>query len=165
MNRYFLCTALFTGLLCGLWGGFAGTLGLSAWAGFAGCTAYFACEKRLLPGAALTLTSSCAGVLCAWLMIRGADALGSTNSAYALTVGALVTCIVLLGRFRWTSFVPGTFVGCYSLFAIEDNDMLLLLTSLAVGILLGFACDGGGSRLFARWRPAPEGEAAGGSMS
>ncbi|MET8468764.1 DUF1097 domain-containing protein [Streptomyces sp. NPDC006422] len=156
MNRYVLCTALFTGLLCGLWGGFAGTLGLSAWAGFAGCTAYFACDERLLPGAALTLTSSYAGVLCAWLMIRGAETLGSTDSSYALTVGALVTCIVLLGRFRWTSFVPGTFVGCYSLFAIEHNATTLLLTSLAAGILLGLLCDGGGSKLFARWRPEPE---------
>ncbi|MET9920959.1 DUF1097 domain-containing protein [Streptomyces sp. NPDC006435] len=131
-------------------------MGLSAWAGFVGCTAYFACGRRLLPGAALTLSTTFASSLCAWLMIRGAVLLGSADAAYALTVGVFVTCIVLLGRFRWTSFVPGTFVGCYSLFAIQDNDWALLLASLAAGTLLGVLCDWGGSTLFARWKPAAE---------
>ncbi|MEU6009209.1 DUF1097 domain-containing protein [Streptomyces sp. NPDC001698] len=161
MNFYRLATAAFTGLLCGLWGGFAGLMDLSAWAGFAGCTAYFACGIRLIPGAALTVSSSFAGVGCAWLMLQGADLLGSANSAYAVSVGFFVMCIVLLGRFKWTSFVPGTFVGCYSLFAIKDNDWVVLLASLAVGVLLGLVCDWGGSTIFARWKPGTDAEPVG----
>lgn len=159
MNKYFVATAAFTGLLCGVWGGFAGDFGLSAWAGFASCTAYFACSQRKIPGAVMTLTTTLVGMFYAWLMIWTANLLGGSSSAYAFGVGLFVMCIVLSGKFKWTTFVPGMFVGCYSLFAMPGNDMLLLGTSLAAGTVLGYRCDVAGAKIFAQWNTEPAAEA------
>jgi hypothetical protein len=45
-----LCIALTTGILSGLWGWVAVSLGLLSWAGFLGCTAYFACPQGGVKG-------------------------------------------------------------------------------------------------------------------
>lgn len=44
MNILF-AIALTTGILSGIWGWVAVALGLLSWAGFLGCTAYFACPQ------------------------------------------------------------------------------------------------------------------------
>lgn len=154
-NKYILATALFTGLLCGVWGGFAGLVGLSAWAGFAGCTAYFASGRSGINGVAMTVVTTLVGVLYGWLMLVGGQYLGGNEAAFAVSIGALVACIVLMGQIPWTAFVPGIFVGCYSFFAITNNDWRLLSASLVAGVVLGFVCDRGGRLLFASWAPTP----------
>lgn len=41
-----LCAlSIVTAVLCGIWSYLAGIVGLIGWAGFAGCTTYFACGK------------------------------------------------------------------------------------------------------------------------
>lgn len=150
INKFTIATAAFTGLLCGLMGGFAGNIGLAPWAGFAGCVAYFCCPERKWRGVRLTAVTCLVGVGMGWLQFQFADALGGKNWSFAISVGLLVMVTVLLGEFRWTAFVPGMFVGSYSLFAIED-DVTKLLASLGLGILMGLACDEGGRRLFAGW--------------
>lgn len=153
LNKYIIATAAFTGLLCGLWGGFSGVIGLSAWAGFAGCTAYFASGRQNLSGIAMTTVTTMLGVLFGWMMLNGAGALGGSNGAFALAIGALVMVIVLMGQIKWTAFVPGIFVGCYTFFAMPNNDWKLLGLSLLAGVALGFLCDWGGRTLFAGWEP------------
>ncbi len=49
MNILF-AIALTTGILSGIWGWVAVALGLLSWAGFLGCTAYFACPQGGLKG-------------------------------------------------------------------------------------------------------------------
>ena len=153
LNKYVVGTAAFTGLLCGLWGGFSGDIGLSAWAGFAGCTAYFASGRSGIGGIMMTAVTTLIGVLYGWLMLNGAVEIGGSGPAFALTIGILVMAIVLMGQIKWTAFVPGIFVGCYSFFAIENNDWKLLCVSLLAGVALGFLCDKGGSLVFAKWAP------------
>ena len=70
LNKYVVGTAAFTGLLCGLWGGFSGDIGLSAWAGFAGCTAYFASGRSGIGGIMMTAVTTLIGVLYGWLMLN-----------------------------------------------------------------------------------------------
>lgn len=153
MGKYVIATAAFTGLLCGIWGGFAGLVGLSAWAGFAGCTAYFASGRHKFDGLIMTLITTSIGVLYGWLMLEGANYLGGSESAFALSIGVLVMFIVLMGQIKLTAFVPGIFVGCYSFFAIENNNWQLLLASLAAGAVLGVLCDWGGNALFGHLKP------------
>lgn len=153
LNKYTIATAAFTGILCGIWGGFAGVVGLSAWAGFAGCTAYFASGKKNLAGISMTAITTIIGVAYGWLMLNGAQQLGGSNIAFALSIGVLVMCIVLMGQIKLTAFVPGIFVGCYSYFAMTNNDWKILAGSLLAGALLGLACDLGGRTLFAGWEP------------
>lgn len=150
---YTLGTATVTGILCGLWGGYAGAIGLVAWAGFASTTAYFATGMRFLSGFFMTVITTLFGVGFAWLMIVGAEILGGSNGAYALAVGIFVVCIVLMGQIKWTGYVPGIFVGTYSLFAMPDNDVLLLVLSLLAGAILGLACDWLGKAIFVKYAP------------
>lgn len=150
---YTLGTAAVTGVLCGLWGGYAGTIGLVAWAGFASTTAYFATGMRYLSGFFMTVVTTMFGVGFAWLMLQGAEILGGSDAAYALAVGIFVMCIVLMGQIKWTGYVPGIFVGTYSLFAMPDNNVQLLILSLLAGSVLGLACDWLGKALFVKYAP------------
>ena len=150
---YTLGTAAVTGILCGLWGGYAGAIGLVAWAGFASTTAYFATGMRFLSGFFMTVITTLFGVFFAWLMIGGAEMLGGSDGAYAFAVGVFVMCIVLMGQVKWTAFVPGIFVGTFSLFAMPDNNVLLLVLSLLAGAILGLACDWLGKAIFAKYAP------------
>ena len=46
-----LCAlSIVTAVLCGIWSYLAGIAGLIGWAGFAGCTTYFACGKHGMSG-------------------------------------------------------------------------------------------------------------------
>ena len=56
-----LSIAITTGILSGIWGWVAVSLGLLSWAGFLGCTAYFACPQGGLKGLAIS-----AATLLAW---------------------------------------------------------------------------------------------------
>ncbi|MDN5766958.1 MAG: DUF1097 domain-containing protein [Humibacillus sp.] len=144
MNRNLVLAAVVTGILCGAWAGVAPLVNLSIWAGFAGCTAYFASGKNGARGLFLTIATTFVGVGTALGMIAGSDLIGPPLGS-AVAVGAIVTLIVLMGAVRWLAFVPGIFVGCYSTFAI-DGDWRLLGLSLLAGAVLGLLCDWGGGR-------------------
>ncbi len=157
LSNPLLIPALFTGLLCGLWSAFAGYTPLNVWAGFAGCTTYFATGRHDLKALIMTITTTLVGALMAFLMILlETKVLGFIGGPIAgiLGVGSLVALIVLLGAVNCLSFVPGMFVGCYTFFAIDglqDQNWLILCASLAVGAVLGFCCDIGGSKLSQRY--------------
>ncbi len=155
-----LFTAIVLGFFSGLWTGVAPLLGLSIWAGFAGFTAYFASGKHGVGALGLTWATSLFGVLCGWGMGQLGDLLG-VSAGPALAVGAIVTVVILAGRFKWLSFIPGTFVGVYSYFAI-DGDWQLLAASLVVGAVFGLVGDlasnenAFGALRLAREKPEPE---------
>lgn len=143
MNRNLVIAAVVTGILCGAWAGVAPLVSLSTWAGFAGCTAYFATGRHGLNGLAITLSTTLVGVLTALGMILGSNLIGPPAGT-AIAVGAIVGLIVLMGAVKWLAFVPGIFVGCYSTFAL-DGDWLQLSLSLIAGAVLGLLCDRGGT--------------------
>ncbi|MDU1266114.1 MAG: DUF1097 domain-containing protein [Escherichia coli] len=104
-----LSIAITTGILSGIWGWVAVSLGLLSWAGFLGCTAYFACPQGGLKGLAISAA----------------------------------TLMLLL------SFVPGTFIGACATFA-GQGDWKLVLPSLALGLVFGYAMKNSGLWLAAR---------------
>ena len=60
-----LCAlSIVTAALCGIWSYLAGIAGLIGWAGFAGCTTYFACGKHGMSGVKKTMITNLTGVLC-----------------------------------------------------------------------------------------------------
>ena len=134
MNRNLVLAAIVTGILCGAWAGLAPLVGLSIWAGFAGCTAYFALGTPGLKGLALTLSTTLVGILTALGMIALGDLIG-TPAGTGIAVGVIV---------------PGIFVGCYSTFAI-DADWRLLASSLVAGAVLGLLCQRGGELAGTFW--------------
>ena len=103
MNRNLVLAAIVTGILCGAWAGLAPLVGLSIWAGFAGCTAYFALGTPGLKGLALTLSTTLVGILTALGMIALGDLIG-TPAGTGIAVGVIVAIIVLMGAVKWLAF-------------------------------------------------------------
>lgn len=87
--------ALTTGILSAIWGWVAVALGLLSWAGFLGCTAYFACPQGGLKGLLISTCTVMSGVVWALAIIHGsALALPLEFMGYIMTgVVAFMMCI------------------------------------------------------------------------
>lgn len=66
-----LAIAITTGILSGIWGWVAVSLGLLSWAGFLGCTAYFACPQGGLKGLLISACTLLSGMVWALVIIHG----------------------------------------------------------------------------------------------
>ncbi len=141
-----MALSIVTGVLCGLWSQLAPMLGFVTWAGFAGCTTYFASGKQGLEGFIVTVRQNLFGVLCGMAII-----ILSTKFPFSfdqvLYSGFLTFIMCIVGRYKKLSFIPGTFVGCFSSFAV-NGEWKMLVPALVVGALLGVACDLGGKAFY-----------------
>lgn len=142
MNVIF-AIALTTGLLSGLWSWAALSFGLSTWAGFLGCTAYFACPQGGKRGLLISAATCCTGVFWAMMIIYGSALAAPWNMlGHVLTaIGAFLMCIQAYQK--WLTFVPGAFIGASATFA-GDGHWQLVLSSLLVGLLFGYAMKNSG---------------------
>lgn len=138
-----LCAlSISTAILCGIWSYLAGVIGLIGWAGFAGCTTYFASGKHGVIGLKKTIIPNLVGVLCGMTIISLSNIipiLGELGIWCAIIT--FVMCII--AKFELLDFCPGTFMGCFTTFA-ANGDWKMLSLSLIIGALLGLGCDYGG---------------------
>ena len=65
--------SLTTGILSGVWGWIAVSLGLLSWAGFLGCTSYFASPTEGIKGLAESLITNISGVFWAMVIIHSSS--------------------------------------------------------------------------------------------
>lgn len=141
--------ALTTGILSALWGWVAVSLGLLSWAGFLGSTAYFACPQGGIKGLLISLCTLLSGVAWAQLIIHSSAMLPQLSIiGYAIT-GVVAFLMCMQAKNVLLSFVPGTFIGACATFA-GQGDWRLVLPSLLVGLLFGFAMKNCGLWLAAR---------------
>lgn len=137
-----MALSIVTGVLCGVWSQFSPVVGLITWAGFAGCTTYFASGKHGSDGFLVTVRQNMFGVLCGMIII-----ILSTKFPFSfdqvLYSGFLTFVMCIVGKYKSLSFIPGTFVGCFSTFA-SNGDWKILIPSLIAGAVLGVLCDRGG---------------------
>ena len=84
-----LSIAITTGILSGIWGWVAVSLGLLSWAGFLGCTAYFACPQRWVKGLWISACTLLSGVVWALVIING-----SALAPHMDIIGYVMTGIV-----------------------------------------------------------------------
>ncbi|EIX1535704.1 DUF1097 domain-containing protein [Cronobacter sakazakii] len=151
MNRHF-SLALTTGLLSALWAWAAVALGLPSWAGFLGCTAWFASPKGGVTGFLTILFTLGSGVLWAQVIIAGsAVAPGIAWLSYAMT-GVVAFLMCIQSRQTLLSFVPGTFIGACATFAAQ-GDWKSVLPALLLGLLFGVAMKASGQWLAGRAAP------------
>ncbi|EOC1347380.1 DUF1097 domain-containing protein [Cronobacter turicensis] len=151
MNRL-ISLALTTGLLSALWAWTAVSLGLPSWAGFLGCTAWFASPKGGVTGFLTILFTLCSGVLWAQVIIAGsAVAPELAWLSYAMT-GVVAFLMCLQARQTLLGFVPGTFIGACATFA-GQGDWKSVLPALLLGLLFGVAMKCSGQWLAARAEP------------
>lgn len=126
--------AITTGILSGFWSWLADFSGLLTWAGFVGCTLYFASEGGSR-GLITTWLTGVTGVAWAMVSISGISLLGSGPVAYIIT--ALVAFLMCMqGKSRLLAYIPGTFAGSCALFA-SGGDWLQVVPSMVIGTLLG----------------------------
>lgn len=140
---YLCALGIMTAILCGIWTWASGAFNLLGWAGFAGCTTYFASGEHGLQGLKKTIIPNLVGVLCGMSIFFLSDlvpVLGTTGVWCAIIT--FIMCII--GKLKWFDFIPGTFMGCFSTFAANGNWMVLV-PSLLIGALLGVSCDKSGS--------------------
>lgn len=136
--------SLSTAILCGLWSFLASIIGLIGWAGFAGCTTYFASGHHGIKGLKKTIIPNLTGVACGMTIIILSQYVPSLgDSGIWCAIITFVMCYI--AKYEWFDFCPGTFVGCFSTFAANGQWQLLVI-SLLLGALLGLACD-----YFGKW--------------
>lgn len=138
-----------TAIFCGIFTAIAPLIGLTGWAGFAGCTTYFSCGAHGLTGLRKTLLPNLAGVLCGMAIIA-LNGLTPFLENWGIWCGVITFVMCIVSCFKLLDFCPGIFMGCFCTFA-ANADWKLLIPSLIVGAFLGLACDYGGvwlGRLF-----------------
>ncbi len=141
--------ALTTGILSGLWGWVAVSLGLINWVGFLGCTAYFACPQGGLKGLFISLCTLCSGVLWAQVIIHGSALAPHMEILSYVMTGVVAFLMCLQARHLLLSFVPGTFMGACATFG-SAGDWRVVLPSLLLGLVFGYAMKNSGLWLAAR---------------
>ncbi len=144
-----LSIALTTGILSALWGWVAVTLGLISWAGFLGCTAYFACPQGGLKGLLISICTVMSGVAWAQVIIHGAALAPQLTIVGYMMTGVVAFLMCLQAKNLLLSFVPGTFIGACATFA-GQGEWRLIVPSLAVGLVFGYAMKNSGLWLAAR---------------
>lgn len=144
-----LSIAITTGILSGIWGWVAVSLGLLSWAGFLGCTAYFACPQGGLKGLAISAATLLSGVVWAMVIIYGSALAPHLEILGYVITGIVAFLMCIQAKQLLLSFVPGTFIGACATFA-GQGDWKLVLPSLALGLVFGYAMKNSGLWLAAR---------------
>lgn len=148
-----LMIAITTGLLSGVWGWVAVSLGLLSWAGFLGCTAYFACPQGGLRGLLISTLTCCSGIFWAMVIIAGSAIRPEWAIGGYMITGVIAFMMCIQARQQWLAFVPGTFIGACATFAADGN-WRLVLASLLLGLIFGYAMKNSGLWLAAKFGKA-----------
>lgn len=134
--------ALTTGILSGIWGWVAVSLGLLSWAGFLGCTTYFASPKEGAKGLGLSIVTNMSGVFWAMVIIYLSSMFSLEILGYVVTaIVAFIMCVQ--AKKTWLNFIPGTFIGACATFA-ANGDWQLVIPSLLLGALFGYTMKASG---------------------
>lgn len=141
-----MALSIVTGVLCGLWSQFAPLFGLIVWAGFAGCTTYFASPKSGMSAVWQTIRQNLFGVFAGTCIIYFSTKFDLSINDFLFS-GFFTFVMCIGGKYDLLSFIPGTFVGCFSTFASGGNIKVLIPTLIA-GAFLGVACDLGGKKFY-----------------
>lgn len=144
-----LAIAITTGILSGLWGWAAVSLGLLSWAGFLGCTAYFACPQGGLRGLAVSACTLMSGVVWALVIMYGSALAPHIEIISYLMTGIVAFLMCIQAKQLLLSFVPGTFMGACATFA-GQGDYKLVVPSVLLGLIFGFAMKNSGLWLASR---------------
>ena len=140
--------SLTTGILSGLWGWVAISLGLLSWAGFLGCTSYFASPNDGLKGLSVSLITNMSGVFWAMVIIHASQFASLEILGYVIT--ALVAFFMCVqAKQAWLGYIPGTFIGSCATFAAAGN-WQLVIPSLILGGIFGYLMKASGMWLHQR---------------
>ncbi|GEK12373.1 DUF1097 domain-containing protein [Aliivibrio fischeri] len=132
-----IAIAITTGILSGVWGWVAISLGLLSWAGFLGCTTYFASPIDGIKGIGLSIATNLSGVFWAMVIIKLSSMMSLEIIGYIITA-IVAFCMCAQAKKSWLSFIPGTFIGSCATFASNGN-WQLVIPSLILGVIFAYA--------------------------
>lgn len=132
-----IAIAITTGILSGIWGWLAISLGLLSWAGFLGCTTYFASPIEGKKGVVLSIATNISGVFWAMLILKLSQVISIDIVGYVITA-FVAFAMCAQAKIFWLHFIPGTFIGACATFASEGN-WQLVVPSLILGVLFAYA--------------------------
>ena len=141
-----------TAILSGVWGWIAVSFGLLAWAGFLGCTSYFASPYEGGKGLLISLITNVAGVFWAMVIIAGSSYISLDIMGYVLT-GVITLFMCLQAKHSLLAYIPGTFIGSCATFAAQ-GDWQVVVPSLLLGGVFGFCMKWSGTWLQAKFNPS-----------
>ena len=145
-----LSIAITTGILSGIWGWVAVSPAPPvSGTGVLGCTAYFACPQGGLKGLAISAATLLSGVVWAMVIIYGSALAPHLEILGYVITGIVAFLMCIQAKQLLLSFVPGTFIGACATFA-GQGDWKLVLPSLALGLVFGYAMKNSGLWLAAR---------------
>lgn len=134
--------ALTTGILSGVWGWISISLGLITWAGFLGCTTYFASPVDGVKGLGLSMLTNISGVFWAAVIIQLSSVINLEIAGYiVMAIVSFLMCIQ--AQKKWLDFIPGTFIGSCAMFAAEGN-WKVVIPSLLAGAVFGYVMKASG---------------------
>lgn len=145
MFRMITCLGISTAVFCAIWSFGAPEIGLLSWAGFAGCTSYFACPDKGWKGVKSCFFCVLSGIIYALLTLY----LGKVFPSFGINLFVALVLVHLMciqSRISLLAYIPGTFFGSFSTFGAGGD--LIIIPSMLLGILLGLCCDKGGGLLF-----------------
>lgn len=135
-----------TAALCGTWVYLANITGLLAWAGFAGCTAFFAAGGIKSGGLKTALITNLSGAFWGMVIIAVSSFIVFPQSGTIIT--AVITFILCMqSKNKYLAFIPGSFIGCFSTLAAKGN-YRILIPSLMLGAFLGLLCEYTGTKMY-----------------
>lgn len=137
--------SLTTAILCGIWVVVSPSLGLLGWAGFAGCTAFFAAGGKA-KGFKSAIITNLSGVFWAMVIIQICNHVEFAHIG-AISTAAITFIMCIQAKIKLFEFIPGTFIGSFSTFA-SGGDWKAIIPSLILGAILGYLCETSGTGLF-----------------
>ncbi|WP_114764698.1 DUF1097 domain-containing protein [Vibrio rhodolitus] len=147
-----------TAILSAVWGWVAVSFGLLAWAGFLGCTSFFAAPFEGIKGLLISLITNISGVFWAMMIIEGGSFIDMDILAYGLT-GLITLFMCLQAKNAWLAFIPGTFIGSCATFAADGN-WQIVIPSLILGGLFGYVMKSTGLWLHSKCEQAEDSTSA-----
>ncbi|MBY6185198.1 DUF1097 domain-containing protein [Marinobacter hydrocarbonoclasticus] len=143
-----LAIAFTTAVLSAVWSGLSVSIGLFTWAGFLGCTSYFASPDGTFRGLMVSLMTNLSGVFWALSILALSPMMPSPVFGHLIT-GLVAFMMCVQARLSWLAYIPGTFIGACATFA-SDGSWAVVVPSLMVGGGFGFMMKRSGLWLQAR---------------
>jgi len=137
MNVLFMI-AITTGLLSGIWGWIAITLGLIGWAGFLGYAACFASPISGFRGFLITALTCCSGVFWGEMIKMGSALRPEWSILGYVVIGLVGFAMCMQSTYQWLAFLPGTFIGASAALASPQNWQAVIV-SLLLGLIFAYA--------------------------
>ncbi len=123
-------------IYAGIWMIVCEKFGLISFAGFAGCTSYFASGEKNFFGIKTAAFANISGIFWAMMSILAGTYFGFPYSG-AVYCAIISYFIIKQAEFKCFKFIPGAYIGCFITFAC-DGAWINVLISMLIGIMMAY---------------------------